>query len=225
MASSSTWRVGRGDGVDAVLPRRRRRGHDAVRRILLRFRSAQAVSRAIGGDDFARAVLAERKLFIDARNAWLERYKAGEEGLPDILMQARGPQAPLDKFEARFYTRVFQVKIPAWAFEGKTGASRILAEDPETKELLAFIEAAARAVVTGVDRVSVDIVRHFLSLDDGSSCVLFGCDTRWSFDGGKTWLHTRAKWYDDDRVSVAELAVAAEADWAARRRMAFQDEL
>ena len=84
---------------------------------MLRFRSAQAISRAMGGEDFARAVLAERKLFIDARNAWLERYKAGEEGLPDILIQGRGPQAPLDTFEARFYTRVFQVKIPAWAFE------------------------------------------------------------------------------------------------------------
>ena len=211
--------------MDAVLPRRRRRGHDAVRRILLRFRSAQAVSRAIGGEDFALAVLAERKLFIDARNAWLERYKAGEEGLPDILMQARGPQAPLDKFEERLYTRVFQVKIPAWAFEGKTGASRILAEDPETKELLAFIEAAAGAVVTGVDRVDVGNVRDFLSLDDGLSCVLYGCDTRWSFDGGMTWIHTRAKWYDDDRVSEAELVAAAEAAWAARRRMAFQDEL
>ena len=162
----------------------------------------------MGGEDFARAVLAERKLFIDARNAWLERYKAGEEGLPDILVQARGPQAPLDKFEERFYTRVFQVKIPAWAFEGKTGASRILAEDPETKELLAFIEAAAGAVVTGKDRVSVGNVAHFLSLDDGLSCVLYGCDVRWSFDGGKTWLHTRAKWYDDDRVSLAELVEA-----------------
>ena len=175
---------------------------------MLRFRSAQAIAGAIGGEDFARAVLAERKLFIDARNAWLERYKAGEEGLLDILIQGRGPQAPLDKFEARFYTRVFQVKIPAWAFEGKTGASRILAEDPETKELLAFIEAAAGAVVTGKDRVSVGNVAHFLSLDDGLSCVLYGCDVRWSFDGGKTWLHTRAKWYDDDRVSLAELVEA-----------------
>ena len=212
--------------MDAVLPRRRRRGHDAVRRILLRFRSAQAVSRAIGGDDFARAVLAERKLFIDARNAWLERYKAGEEGLPDILVQARGPQAPLDKFEERFYTRVFQVKMPAWVFDGFHGARRLLAdEDPDTKELLAFIKAAAGAVVTGKDRVSMSTVRDFLSLGDGLSCVLYGCDTRWSFDGGMTWLHTRAKWYDDDLVSVAELAVAAEAAWAARRRMAFQDEL
>ena len=181
---------------------------------MLRFRSAQAISRAMGGEDFARAVLAERKLFIDARNAWLERYKAGEEGLPDILVQGRGPQAPLDKFEERLYTRVFQVKIPAWAFEGKTGASRILAEDPETKELLAFIEAAAGAVVTGKDRVSVDNVRDFLSLDDGLSCVLYGCDVRWSFDGGMTWLHTRAKWYDDDLVSLKELA---EAHWAAHR--------
>ena len=175
---------------------------------MLRFRSAQAISRAIGGEDFARAVLAERKLFIDARNAWLERYKAGEEGLEDPLVQARGPQAPLDTFEARFYTRVFQVKMPAWAFEGKTGARRILAEDPETKELLAFIKAAARAVVTGEGRVSLSNVRHFLSLDYESSCVLFGCDVRWSFDGGKTWIHTRAKWYDDDRVSVAELVEA-----------------
>ena len=193
---------------------------------MLRFRSAQAISRAMGGEDFARAVLAERKLFIDARNAWLERYKAGEEGLPDILVQARGPHAPLDTFEARFYTRVFQVKMPAWAFQGETGARRVLADkDPETKELLAFIKAAAGAVVTGKDRVSLDVVKHFLSLDDGHSCVIFGCDTRWSFDGGMTWLHTRAKWYDDDRVSEAELAVAAEAAWAARRRMAFQDEL
>ena len=208
--------------MDEALPRRRRRGHDAVRRILLRFRSAQAVARAIGGEDFARAVLAERKLFIDARNAWLERYKAGEEGLEDILIQARGPQAPLDKFEARFYTRVFQVKIPAWAFEGKTGARRIIEGDTETKELLEFIRAAARAVVTGEERVSVGNVADFLSLDDGHSCVLYGCDTRWSFDGGMTWLHTRAKWYDDDRVSLKELAEAA---WAARRRMAFQDEL
>ena len=87
------------------------------------------------------------------------------------------------------------------------------------------IEAAARAVVTGEDRVNVGNVAAFLSLGDGRSCVLYGCDVRWSFDGGKTWVHTGAKWYDDDRVSVAELAVAAEADWAARRRMAFQDEL
>jgi len=193
---------------------------------MLRFRSAQAISRAMGGEDFARAVLAERKLFIDARNAWLERYKAGEEGLPDILVQGRGPHAPLNKFEERFYTRIFQVKIPAWAFQGETGARRLLADkDPETKELLAFIKAAAGAVVTGADRVDVGIVRAFLSLDDGSSCVLLGCDTRWSFDGGMTWLHTRAKWYDDDRVSEAELVAAAEAAWAARRRMAFQDEL
>ena len=111
--------------MDVTLPRRHRRGHDAVRRILLRFRSAQAVSRAIGGEDFALAVLAERQLYIDARNNWLERYKAGEEGLEDPLVQARGPQAPLDTFEARFYTRVFQVKMPAWAFEGKKGARRM----------------------------------------------------------------------------------------------------
>ena len=117
---------------------------------------------------------------------------------------------PVHSIEAanRFYTRVFQVKMPAWAFEGKTGARRILAEDPETKELLAFIKAAARAVVTGEGRVSLSNVRHFLSLDYESSCVLFGCDVRWSFDGGKTWIHTRAKWYDDDRVSVAELVEA-----------------
>ena len=81
--------------------------------------------------------------------------------------------------------------------------------------MLAFIEAAAGAVVTGVDRVDVGNVRDFLSLDDGLSCVLYGCDTRWSFDGGMTWIHTRAKWYDDDRVSEAELVAAAEAAWAA----------
>jgi hypothetical protein len=195
--------------VDEALPRRRRRGHDAVRRILLRFRSAQAVARAIGGEDFARAVLAERKLFIDARNAWLERYKAGEEGLEDILIQARGPQAPLDKFEARFYTRVFQVKIPAWAFEGKTGARRIIEGDTETKELLEFIRAAARAVVTGEERVSVGNVADFLSLDDGHSCVLYGCDVRWSFDGGKTWISTKAPWYALNEADLFQAAMEA----------------
>ena len=136
------------------------------------------------------------------------------------MIQARGPQAPLDKFEERLYTRVFQVKIPAWAFEGTTGARRILRGDPETKELLAFIKATACAVVTGEDRVSVQNVADFLSLRDGYSCVLYGSDARWSFDGGKTWIHTRAKWYDDDRVSIAELVEAAmEAERSARLAM------
>ena len=164
--------------------------------------------------------MAERDAFIRELNAWRERYKAGEEGLEDPLVQGRGPQGAPDQRD-RFYTRVFRVKMPAWAFEGETGARRIIRGDPETKELLAFIKAAARAVVTGEDRVSVGNVADFLRLDDGHSCVLYGCDVRWSFDGGKTWIHTRAKWYDDDLVSLKELA---EAHWAAHR-MAFQDEL
>ena len=70
--------------------------------------------------------------------------------------------------------------------------------------------------------MNVGNVAAFLSLGDGRSCVLYGCDVRWSFDGGKTWVHTGAKWYDDDLVSLKELA---EAHWAAYRSMAFQDEL
>lgn len=151
----------------------------------------EAVARAKGGEKFAVAALEERAAFIRERNAALASYKAGEKGLVDVLVQARGPQARPDEKD-RFYTKVFEVKMLAWAFESTTGARRLLKGESQLK---AFIYVAASAVVTGPDRVNPANVANFLSLKDGTSCVLFGCDVRWSFDGGRTWIDSGAKWY------------------------------
>jgi len=151
----------------------------------------EAVARAKGGEKFAVAALEERAAFIRERNAALASYKAGEKGLVDVLVQVRGPQARPDEKD-RFYTKVFEVKMLAWAFESTTGARRLLKGESQLK---AFIYVAASAVVTGPDRVNPANVANFLSLKDGTSCVLFGCDVRWSFDGGRTWIDSGAKWY------------------------------
>lgn len=147
-----------------------------------------AVAHASSGKTLRDFVIALRDAFITKRNDWMRKCKAS--GKCRVKVQARGPHCSRDKSDG-FYTEIYDLPLPKEIFEGKKGASKVLAGDiAGWKE---FIDAVASKVPgpKDRDRATSGNVADFFSLNAGTSAVLFGCDVRYSFDDGATsseWL-------------------------------------
>ena len=147
-----------------------------------------AVAHASSGKTLRDFVMSLRAAFITKRNDWMRKCKAS--GKCRVKLQGRGPHCSRDKSDG-FYTEIFDLPLPKEIFEGKTGASKVLAGNfAGWRE---FIDAVASKVPgpKDRDRANPSNIADFFSLNAGTSAVLFGCDVRYSFDDGATsseWL-------------------------------------